>query len=81
MTIMVQLLATFSRYLPEGSRERRCTLEVPEGITVGEVITRLGLPVNHPKIILQNGMNVPEETPLADGDLVSVFPPLAGGAG
>ena len=81
MTIMVQLLATFSRYLPEGSRERKCTLEVPEGTTVAEVITRLGLPADHPKIILRNGMNVSEGTPLAEGDLVSVFPPLAGGAG
>ncbi len=81
MTVEIQLLATFSSYLPPGSRGRKCTLEVPEGTTVGEVITRLGLPADYPKIILRNGMNVSEETPLAKGDLVSVFPPLAGGAG
>ena len=81
MTIVVELLATFSRYLPPGSRDRRCALTVPEGTTVSALLSRLGLPSDDAKIILRNGTHISGDCPLVEGDVVSVFPPLAGGTG
>jgi molybdopterin converting factor small subunit len=77
VTIEVQLFATLATYLPEG----RTGLEMSDDATVADVIRRLRIPEALPRIVLVNGQDAEESRPLAPGDVVSLFPPLAGGAG
>jgi len=56
-------------------------MEFAEGVTVGQVIDTLGIPKDHPNMVLVNGNHAEESAPLEDGDVLSVFPPLAGGRG
>jgi sulfur carrier protein ThiS len=79
MTIQVALFAALSKYLPAGAQNRRAVLEVQEGATVRDVLNRLGVPPELPKILLVEGRRAPETTVLADGQTLTVFPPLAGG--
>ncbi|MEW6486444.1 MAG: MoaD/ThiS family protein [Thermodesulfobacteriota bacterium] len=53
--------------------------EIPGGATVGEILARYRVPLEKPKILLVNGRHATLEQPLADGDTLSVFPPVAGG--
>jgi len=46
---------------------------------VMDVLTRLSLPAELPKILLVNGVKSSDEATLKDGDILSVFPPLGGG--
>ena len=79
MKIEVALYATLSKYLPPGAQNRKAVIEVRDGATVREVLSHLGIPQDLPNILLTNGRQAPEETVLKDGDVLSVFPPLAGG--
>jgi molybdopterin converting factor small subunit len=77
--IEVALYATLSQYLPKGSQGHKATMECADGATVGQVIDQLGIPKPRPTMVLVNGLQAGEDTPLKDGDLLAVFPPLAGG--
>lgn len=79
MKIEVQLYATLSQYLPKGAHNRRAVMEFAEGVTVGQVMDQLGIPKAHPNLVLVNGIHAEENAPLKDGEVLSVFPPLAGG--
>ena len=80
MKIEVALYATLSQYLPTGSKSHKATMEWADGMTVGQVIDQLGIPKPRPTMVLINGLHAGEGTPLKDGDLLAVFPPLAGGS-
>ncbi len=79
MKIQVQLYATLSQYLPKGAQNRKAVMEFDDGLTVGKVIDQLGIPKEHPNMVLINGIHAKDDVPLKDGDVVAVFPPLAGG--
>ena len=79
MKIEVRLFATLAAYLPEESDGRSATLELLDGSTVGAVVRSLGIPGDMPFIAMVNGRDAALDQPLADGDVLSLFPPLAGG--
>jgi molybdopterin converting factor small subunit len=80
MKIQVALYATLSQYLPPGAQNRKAAIEIRDGATVRDLLDQLGIPQDLPNILLVNGRQSSEETALKDGEVVSVFPPLAGGA-
>jgi molybdopterin converting factor small subunit len=79
MKIQVALYATLSQYLPPGAQNRKAPIEIRDGATVRDVLDQLGIPQDLPNILLVNGRQASEGTVLKDGEVVSVFPPLAGG--
>jgi sulfur-carrier protein len=78
--VEVQLFATLARYLPAGAIGDSVTLDVAEGTRVGDIIGSLDLPGDLECVRVVNGRDAPFEHLLADGDIVSLFPPLAGGS-
>jgi molybdopterin converting factor small subunit len=79
MEIEVRLFATLRDYLPPGSSQFSCKLQVKSNDTVGDILKKLNLPDEMPKIILVNGVHSTLERVLKRGDVLSVFPPVAGG--
>lgn len=79
MTIEVRLFATLAQYLPSGSGHGSALLNVAAKVTVGDVMRSLGIPEAMPRIVLVNGQDGDVDDPLSPGDVVTVFPPLAGG--
>jgi molybdopterin converting factor small subunit len=79
MKIEIALYASLSRYLPPSAQNRKAVIDVCDGATAGEVLQQLGIPQDHPNILLLNGKQATGGTALTDGDTLSVFPPLAGG--
>jgi len=77
--VEVQLFATLIGYLPVGATGGGVTLELAEGTTVGEVTRSLEIPDDLDCLRVVNGHDVPSEHRLVDGDVLSMFPPLAGG--
>ena len=78
MRVEVRLFATLARFLPPGRGGSR-SLDVPDGSRVADIVARLGIPDATPHMALVNGEDAPAERPLAEGDVLDVFPPLAGG--
>ena len=79
MEVEIKLFANFREYLPPGSEKYSCTLMLEEGTTIGQVLERLKIPESVPMITLVNGIHRKTEDPLQPGDVLSVFPPVAGG--
>ncbi len=79
MKIEVRLFATLAVYLPDESDGRSATLGVADGSTVADVVRLLGIPDDWSFIAMIDGRDAALERPLGDGDVLSLFPPLAGG--
>ena len=80
MKVEVRLFSTLAAHLPVGGEGNTAIIEVPQGSTVDQVTRRLGIPDEMPRILLVNGRDADPADPLHEGDSLSVFPPLAGGA-
>ena len=79
MKVEIKLFANFQEYLPAGSGKYSCFLEMEEGTTIRQILSGLGVPESMPMITLVNGIHRDLEDPLHGGDVLSVFPPVAGG--
>ncbi len=80
MKIELRLFASLRKKLPPGSPRGKCTLELADGATIGEVLAQMGIPHKSAHIILVNGDHDRDfERVLHDGEVVSIFPPVAGG--
>jgi sulfur carrier protein ThiS len=77
--VEVRLFATLSVFLPPQSREGAVTLDLPSGSTVHDAMRRLGIPAEMERVALVNGADATPESSLRPGDVLTVFPPLAGG--
>ncbi|TAL18605.1 MoaD/ThiS family protein [bacterium] len=77
MKVEIKLYAGLEEKLPGG--QRKVESELREGATVGDALKFLALKERFLAIILVNGVHAGPETVLREGDVVSVFPPLAGG--
>ena len=80
MQIELRLFATLRKKLPPGSPRGRCALDLSDEVTIGDVLDRMEIPRASAQIILVNGEHDRDfGRMLRDGDVVSVFPPVAGG--
>jgi len=79
MKVEVRMFANLAKLLPPGSQNKRATVTVKKGTTVDELLERLKIPEKVTNIVMVNGVQGDREAELKEGDVVSVFPPIAGG--
>jgi sulfur carrier protein ThiS len=84
MHITFKLYASLTDYLPPERRPGNAIeLDVAEGASVADVIAPFSLPVKLVHLVLINGVFVPpaERTSraLREGDVLAIWPPIAGG--
>ena len=83
MRVTIKLYATLADYLPPGSRNNRTEIEVAENAAVDAVLAPFLLPAKLTHLVLVNGVFVPpaERATMAlrEGDVLAVWPPIAGG--
>ena len=74
MKVQTRLFAT----LREG-RGKIVEVDVPDGATVADLAGKLAIERKDIAILLVGGRDAPFDKALADGDIVSIFPPVGGG--
>ena len=84
MHITFKLYASLTQYLPADARQsNRVALEVADGTPIARIIEPFGLPPKLVHLVLVNGVYVPPEERLSyvpkDGDVLAIWPPIAGG--
>jgi len=82
MSITFKLYASLMDYLPREARGHAVTLEVPEGTSPIQVLEQHGVPLAEVHLVLVNGVFVPpsqRQQPLQAGDVLAVWPAVAGG--
>jgi sulfur carrier protein len=65
--------------LPSNAERNSAFIDFPEGASVQDVLKELKIPEAMPKILLVNGRHAEIDKVLAEGDTLSIFPPIAGG--
>jgi molybdopterin converting factor small subunit len=84
MKITLKLFATLTDYLPPASKYTNIVdLEVADGATITQVTEPYQLPTVLVHLVLVNGRYIaPEQRAsqvLMDGDVLAIWPPIAGG--
>ncbi|MCH2173818.1 MoaD/ThiS family protein [Myxococcota bacterium] len=84
MLVHVRLFANLRDRFPRQDRGRG-DLELPHGSSLQDVIDALEIPDRYAQMVLVDGQQSPRPVEarravvLAEGQVVSIFPPLAGG--
>jgi len=84
MRITLKLFATLTDHLPAHARgSNQVELDVDPRATINEILAPFGLPVRLVHLVLVNGTFVPPDEratrTLAEGDVLAIWPPIAGG--
>jgi sulfur-carrier protein len=84
MNITFKLFATLTDYLPaEARRSNQITLDVPSDASIEQIIEPFGMPPKLVHLVLVNGKYIAPEargtTTLTEGDVLAIWPPVAGG--
>jgi len=79
ITVDVCLYASLRRHASNMEVGRPQSVTVAAGITAGELVGRLGVPLDVVQLVFVNGRSRPLDHVLADGDRVGIFPPIGGG--
>ncbi len=74
MEIKVRLFATLRE-----NRGKELMIKIANGDTVNQIIAELNIEKEEVAILLINGRDGLLDTPLKEGDVVSIFPPVGGG--
>ncbi len=77
MVIRVRAQGHLRHFRPD--RQERFSVELPDGATVRELITRSGIPWEEVGVVAVNGGVVEEDHALQDGDEVFLLVPMEGG--
>lgn len=79
MVIEVRLFASLRRYRPTGSDSGTVSVDVAEGISLGELLDELEISPAEIRTMMVNGMGSDAARVLADGDRIDLFPEDFGG--
>ena len=83
MQISIEFYASLMKYLPPGNSRFRREVRVDDGLLLSGLIEQFHIPPQMAHIVLVNGRFVDAEVRgehvLVEGDVVSIWPPVAGG--
>lgn len=83
MKVTLKLFASLSDFLPRDADRNRIEIELGEGASVASVIDAWQLPLESCHLVLVDGVFVaPEERAsrlLEPGEVLAIWPPVAGG--
>lgn len=84
MQITFKLYAMLNEYLPPDKRQgNQMSLDLPEGATVNQAVAAFNLPAKLVHLVLVNGHYIQpaerETRALQAGDVLAIWPPIAGG--
>ncbi len=83
MQISIEFYASLMKYLPPGKKRFRRDIKVESGLILNRLIEQYHISTEEAHIVLVNGLFVcgedREERALIEGDVISIWPPVAGG--
>jgi len=83
MNVQLELYASLMKYLPAEAVRHRVQVDIDSGTTAHALLDRYQVPFEQAHLVLRNGVFLHQEerdqTLLQDGDVIAVWPPVAGG--
>jgi len=78
--VTVKLFALLRSYAPPGTTGYVFHWQLEEGSSITDLLSALQIPPELAELVLVNGRHSRPTEPLHEGDVVSLFPALAGGS-
>jgi len=79
MKVTLKLLVTYRKFLPPEAKDGKMEVDVPPGTDAVSLVEQFGIPTDRSSVILVNGRTSKPGDNLGEGDVVFVFPAMAGG--
>ena len=83
MQINIEFYASLMQYLPPGKSRHRREIQIDDELRLSNLIEQFHIPEKMAHIVLVNGHFVDsekrQEREFVEGDVVSIWPPVAGG--
>ena len=79
MSVLIKLSTSLRRHVPGYQPMPGLILDDAAGISLGELIARLGLPEKEVRVTMINGRHASWDRIINDGDRVGIFPAVGGG--
>ncbi|WP_088280640.1 MoaD/ThiS family protein [Ideonella sp. A 288] len=84
MSITFKLYASLTDYLPpDAQRSNQMPMQVAPDATIADIVAPFNMPPKLVHLVLINGVFIPPEQratkTLVDGDVLAIWPPIAGG--
>ena len=79
MKVTAKLFATLRDHAPPEANGSTFVQSAAEGATVGDLLDLWAIPENVVLILFVNSVHAERDRVLHDGDVLAVFPPIAGG--
>ncbi len=79
MKVYVKLLNVYRKYLPDDAQGATYSMDVPDGARVEELLAKVPIPADESQVVLVNGHTPLAEQVLKEGDIIAIFPAMAGG--
>ena len=73
------MFSDFRKYLPEKAEGDQFLIVLESGASVSQLLDKLGIPLQKPRVITVNDTNQREKHILKDADVVKIFPLAKGG--
>jgi len=79
MAVTIFLSSTLRRYIPGYDPSRGVVLEIGPGISIKDILVRIGISPNGVKVVMVNGIHRDLDYILNGHERVALFPPVGGG--
>ena len=84
MEIELKLFMMFKKYGPPDQVDGRSRMTIQPGTRFIDILNTINMPIEEDKIIVINGISHKQcdavnALEIKDGDIVAIFPPIAGG--
>ena len=80
MLITIRLYHSLTKYLPNNCADMECKLELRDGLSIDQILSKMGVPDKKEKIcFVNNGQGRARKNILCDGDLLTVMDIAGGG--
>ena len=79
MKVYVKLIANYREHLPPGTQGNMASVDALPGSSVKDVLAPFGIPLDDRTVIALNGLTVPLDTNVSEGDQVAAFSAIGGG--
>ncbi|PKO12493.1 MAG: hypothetical protein CVU39_23695 [Chloroflexi bacterium HGW-Chloroflexi-10] len=79
MQIQLKLLANYRTHLPQHAEDNTIPLTLPDNFLADGLFELYHLPPIPESVMLINGLTPKEEQLLQEGDVICIFPAMAGG--
>ena len=79
MKVLIKLFSVLRDYVPDYNPQKGVETELPDGSTVADLLSHLGIPMSKVPVVACNGRVLQAADTIHEDSTLQIFQPVAGG--